>query len=344
MDARLSRYLFLTLGILLLVFNSLYVIRETERAVVLRFGRLIETNTAPGLHVKVPGIDEVRVFDARVLTLDSQPENFYTLEKKRLIVDSYAKWRIEDVETYYRDKLRIASAQAPADRCVWNGDNERLRARAPLGPGASHPYGVEGSWRWDGARFTRGDRALSGEGMLLRGRHNRENACAALAALALLDVDAELALPAMLTFGGLPHRLEDLGVRGGVRWVNDSISTAPEAAVAALDAFGDEVETLIVGGFDRGYDFTPLAEAVLARGLRGVAALAPSGPRLLALLEGSGIETVVAADLDEAVAWCAERTSPGRACVFSPASPSYGRYRDFIERGEHLRRLVAARG
>jgi membrane protease subunit HflC len=102
MDARLSRYLFLTLGILLLVFNSLYVIRETERAVVLRFGRLIETNTAPGLHVKVPGIDEVRVFDARVLTLDSQPENFYTLEKKRLIVDSYAKWRIEDVETYYR--------------------------------------------------------------------------------------------------------------------------------------------------------------------------------------------------------------------------------------------------
>ena len=102
MDARLSRYLFLTLGILLLVFNSLYVIRETERAVVLRFGRLIEANTAPGLHVKVPGIDEVRVFDARVLTLDSQPENFYTLEKKRLIVDSYAKWRIEDVETYYR--------------------------------------------------------------------------------------------------------------------------------------------------------------------------------------------------------------------------------------------------
>jgi UDP-N-acetylmuramoylalanine--D-glutamate ligase len=142
----------------------------------------------------------------------------------------------------------------------------------------------------------------------------------------------------------LPHRLEDLGVRGGVRWVNDSISTAPEAAVAALDAFGDEVETLIVGGFDRGYDFTPLAEAVRARGLRAVAALAPSGPRLLARLEGSGVETVVAADLDEAVAWCAERTSPGRACVFSPASPSYGRYRDFIERGEHLRRLVAARG
>ena len=102
MDARLSRYLFLTLALLLVAYNSLFVIRETERAVVLRFGRLLEASTVPGLHVKVPGIDEVRIFDARVLTLEAQPENFYTLEKKRLIVDSYAKWRIEDVETYYR--------------------------------------------------------------------------------------------------------------------------------------------------------------------------------------------------------------------------------------------------
>ena len=105
MDPRLGRYLFFTLAILLLAFNSLYVVRETDRAVVLRFGKLIEADTAPGLHVKVPGIDEVRFFDGRVLTLDSQPENFYTLEKKRLIVDSYAKWRIEDVETYYRAKI-----------------------------------------------------------------------------------------------------------------------------------------------------------------------------------------------------------------------------------------------
>ncbi len=102
MDARLGRYLFLTVAILLVAFNSLYVVRETDRAVVLRFGKLTQADTSPGLHAKVPGIDEVRIFDGRVLTLDSQPENFYTLEKKRLIVDSYAKWRIEDVETYYR--------------------------------------------------------------------------------------------------------------------------------------------------------------------------------------------------------------------------------------------------
>lgn len=102
MEARMTRYLFLVVGLLFVVVNSLFVVKETERAVVLRFGRLADTDTSPGLHAKIPFVDEVRKFDGRVLTLDSQPENFYTLEKKRLIVNSYAKWRIEDVETYYR--------------------------------------------------------------------------------------------------------------------------------------------------------------------------------------------------------------------------------------------------
>jgi modulator of FtsH protease HflC len=102
MDARMTRYLFLTIGLVGILFSSLYVIKETERAVVLRFGRLVDTNTAPGLHAKIPGIDTVRKFNGRVLTLDAQPESFYTLEKKRLIVDSYVKWRIDNVETYYR--------------------------------------------------------------------------------------------------------------------------------------------------------------------------------------------------------------------------------------------------
>jgi membrane protease subunit HflC len=82
--------------------NSLYVVKETERAVKLRFGRLLDTNLQPGLHVKVPIADEIKKFDSRVLTLDAPPESFFTVQKKRLIVDSFAKWRIADVDTYYR--------------------------------------------------------------------------------------------------------------------------------------------------------------------------------------------------------------------------------------------------
>lgn len=82
--------------------SSLYVVKETERAVKLRFGRLVDTDIQPGLHVKMPLSDDVRKFDSRVMTLDARPESFLTVQKKRLIVDSFAKWRIADVDTYYK--------------------------------------------------------------------------------------------------------------------------------------------------------------------------------------------------------------------------------------------------
>ncbi|MGB2172617.1 MAG: protease modulator HflC [Porticoccaceae bacterium] len=98
--------LFKALGLLVVVViavnSTLYVISEFERGVKLRFGKLIESDIQPGLHVKIPFVDDVRIFDARILTVDAQPASFFTIEKKRLIVDSYAKWRIANVETYYK--------------------------------------------------------------------------------------------------------------------------------------------------------------------------------------------------------------------------------------------------
>jgi len=98
--------LFKTFGLLIIVLaglqSTLYVISEFERGVKLQFGRLIEADIQPGLHVKIPFVDDVRIFDARILTVDAQPASFFTIEKKRLIVDSYAKWRIANVETYYK--------------------------------------------------------------------------------------------------------------------------------------------------------------------------------------------------------------------------------------------------
>ena len=90
------------LVVLVGVSNTLYVISEFERGITLRFGQLIEADIEPGLHVKIPFLDDVRRFDARVLTVDAQPASFFTVEKKRLIVDSYAKWKIANVETYYK--------------------------------------------------------------------------------------------------------------------------------------------------------------------------------------------------------------------------------------------------
>ena len=90
------------LALTLVATSTLYVIQETELAVKLRFGRLIETDIQPGLHYKIPFVDKVRKFDARVLTLDADPASFFSVEKKRLIVDAFSKWRIVDVDVYYR--------------------------------------------------------------------------------------------------------------------------------------------------------------------------------------------------------------------------------------------------
>ena len=87
--------------VLFLASNSLYVIKETERGVLLKFGEVVNPDIQPGLHAKIPFVNNVRKFDGRVLTVDSQPERFFTQEKKALIVDSYAKFRVSDTAKFY---------------------------------------------------------------------------------------------------------------------------------------------------------------------------------------------------------------------------------------------------
>lgn len=84
-----------------LVSESVYIVKETERAVKLRFGEIVQPDIPPGLHFKIPFVNTVKKFEARLVTLDSRPQSFLTLEAKRLIVDAFIKWRIKDVETYY---------------------------------------------------------------------------------------------------------------------------------------------------------------------------------------------------------------------------------------------------
>lgn len=86
---------------LFILTNALYIILETQRGVLLRFGEVVNPDIEPGLHIKIPFVNNVRKFDGRVLTLDAQPERFLTLEKKAVVVDSYAKWKISDVTKYY---------------------------------------------------------------------------------------------------------------------------------------------------------------------------------------------------------------------------------------------------
>ncbi len=92
---------FVVLAAAVLGIHSVFVVTDMERAVLLEFGKVVRDDIAPGLHFKLPLINDVRKFDSRVLTLDAPAERYLTLEKKALIVDSFAKYRVDDVETYY---------------------------------------------------------------------------------------------------------------------------------------------------------------------------------------------------------------------------------------------------
>ena len=93
----------LIVGVVLAIvaWNSFYIVSQTERAVLLRFGRIVEPDVKPGMHLKIPYVNSVRKFDASLMTLDTTTSRFLTLEKKALMVDSYAKWRVDDAERFY---------------------------------------------------------------------------------------------------------------------------------------------------------------------------------------------------------------------------------------------------
>ena len=121
----LTKIIGLTLGLLLILgSNSLYVISEVERGMTFRFGEMIQSDIKPGWHIKLPFIENVRRFDARILTVDAQPASFFTIENKRLIVDSYAKWRIADVDKYYEATLGV---ERTADNRLAKRVNDGLR-------------------------------------------------------------------------------------------------------------------------------------------------------------------------------------------------------------------------
>ncbi|MGB5323923.1 MAG: protease modulator HflC [Pseudomonadales bacterium] len=124
MSSRLSLFALLAALVLLVLSSSLYRVMETETAVKLRFGELVQSRIPPGLHVKIPLADVIRKVDQRLLTLDARPESFYTLEKKRLEVDSFVKWRVDDVGVYYK---ATNGDEARATALLANRVNDNLR-------------------------------------------------------------------------------------------------------------------------------------------------------------------------------------------------------------------------
>lgn len=198
---------------------------------------------------------------------------------------------------------------------------ERARARVvPRGLGL------------DGIEFSADD-PLPAE-PLIRGAHNRENAAAATAAARAAGIDDDAIAAALRTFPGIPHRLELVAERDGVRYVNDSKATNVAAALRGLAAYAEEPVHLILGGSPKGEDFAPLAAAI-GRNVRSVHLIGAEGPRIGEVVAGD-----VDGTLDAAVSHAEELAEPGDVILLSPACASYDQFANFEERGEAFRLLA----
>jgi len=165
----------------------------------------------------------------------------------------------------------------------------------------------------------------------LRGIHNAQNACAVLAVLKHLGLDLMKAEQAFQSFEGLAHRLQIVAELDGVIYVDDSISTTPETAICAMESFKEKPITLLVGGFDRGQDYTELNKYIKEHDVQAIA-LPITGDRIDTPYHVTTIK--------EAVMVAKWLTTEGGCVILSPAAPSYNMYKNFEARGDDYIREI----
>lgn len=212
------------------------------------------------------------------------------------------------VEPYYSAKRRIFQYQKPGD----------IRIEGP----------VTESVPLDRSELT------------LLGDHNFQNIQAAVRVARLCGVSDDAIASTLRNFKPLPHRLEYIGTVRGIDFYDDAISTTPESTIAGIRALGN-VDTIFLGGSDRGYDFQELEEVLRDSGIRNVGLFPESGVRILSSpASRDGFRILETKSMESAVAFAFEHTEPGKICLLSTASPSYSLWKNFEAKGDEFAHFV----
>ena len=234
----------------------------------------------------------------------------------------------ENYMGYKMAKMQIALRQHSGDHFFFCTDNEELRllvksyelrVKSEL-----HPYSIND--------ISDEERVLL-EACPLEGEHNRSNTLVACRVASLVQNNPISTFSSRLsTFKGLRHRMERVGNVRGITWYDDSISTIPEAAIAAVRALG-RVDTLILGGFDRGIDYQPLVDFLKGHPVENIVFVGAAGRRIHSSLV-TRHSSLVEDDYTKIVPWCAEHTPQGGVVLLSPAAASYDAFKNFEHRGD----------
>jgi UDP-N-acetylmuramoylalanine--D-glutamate ligase len=254
------------------------------------------------------------------------------------------------MRAYAAAKRNIFRFQKADDVLILNASCRRTRGWVKRAPGKVDFFvGRAASF---GARGKQADRCAESNLHTLHmdpfelrvpGEHNQADAQAAWAAARRFGVDRQTAAEALREFAGLPHRLQFVTERGGVRYYNDSKCTTPEGGIVALKAFPARRAVVIVGGYDKHVGFDDFGKA-LARRAKAVVAIGQTREQILSDVEAHRKQQAPAvrraSDLLSAVETARSLAAPGDVVLLSPACASYDMFRNYEERGEKFTVLV----
>ncbi len=249
-------------------------------------------------------------------------------------------------DNYCRDKIHLAAHQLPGEICVVNANNAQLRDYCKGLENVGY-YGEPQAFHSRGKELYYGSEpVLNIEELHISGNHNMENLAGVVTIMDKLGLDWRRGLEALKTFEPLPHRLQKVGTVNGILFINDSISTAPEAAIGGMQSF-DEPMAVISGGIENHQDYTQYANFIANNSKVKVAVtLFQCGPQIAAAIRNAvkrpDFKLIEADDLESGVRTAYEELQKvgGKLVLFSPTAPSFGYYKNFIERGEHFISIV----
>jgi UDP-N-acetylmuramoylalanine--D-glutamate ligase len=251
--------------------------------------------------------------------------------------------RHPSMEAYWAAKGQILAHQSPSDWAVLNADDAwtlRYRPRGRLLRFSLEGV-VEGAYLAGEHLMLLGEPLLDVADVQLRGRHNLANVLAAAAVAHAAGIDRESMRAGIRAFQGVAHRLQTVAERDGVLFIDDSIATAPERSIAALQAY-DEPLVLIAGGRDKHLPMEAWA-GLIAKRVKHVVLLGEMGDLVEAAVRAANPRYTAlsrAATMDEAVAQAARVSRSGDVVLLSPGGTSYDMYQDFEERGRDFARAV----
>ena len=294
-------------------------------------------------------IDELEELDYLVLELGCHQLEFVTHSPEYSILLNIFEEHLDhyrNYDGYIEAKCNIFTHQTDNDYFIYNYDNEIIQNKVNKYNPKSHTYSISLLGDEHASTYLKDNKVLFNNEVIydinekrkLLGMHNVNNIMFVLTLAEILNLDMTKVVKTINTFDALPHRMEYVGVFNGITYYNDSISTIPASCINALKSI--KVDTLIIGGLNRGIDYSELINFINNYELKNLICIPDTGNIIAAGITNNNIKVYEEDDLLNAIKRAKEVTKKGEVCLMSPAAASYNTFKNFEERGDFFKEHV----